>query len=63
MSSERMWWELVLLSPMVDDNVGNVALALAVGEVGEVEEPDDVADAFDDVEGAGAPAGLLNLLL
>lgn len=52
-----------MLSPMVDDNVGNVALALAVGEVGEVEEPDDVADAFDDVEGAGAPAGLLNLLL
>ncbi len=55
-----MWWELVLLSPLVDDSVEEVALALAVGEV---EEPDDVAEAFDDAEGAGALADLLNLFL
>ncbi len=30
---------------------------------GEVEEPDDIAEAFDDVEGAGALADLPNLLL
>ncbi len=55
-----MWWELVLLSPLVDDSVEEVTSALAVGEV---EEPDDVTESLDDVEGAGALASLLNLFL